>query len=240
MSFESQDNFAQVLQERYAVDLYSGFWNVDREKIFEIDRSNREGDGLANLLDTGSGVDKIISMKGNLFLAQRMRRYRNGKTDFTIRRAVPHDWDAEYSKLRENLNVPSLYVYAEASKKVTQLVDSELHKPDVRSYSDVDISAIDVPVKDAFEYFHIVDLEEFLEYEFGGKLQKKRSPRSHNNTNDKYYFQNDSNDDNGFYAWPWLQLKQHGLLFAELDGDQLVPAIYPRSEKEDITKWGEK
>lgn len=196
-SYNDNDEFARRVQRNVAIDLYSEYWGVEPEDIREIDEEGAAGNDLARLLD-GGGVDKIIKLKGNLMLAQRIRRPNLGfKPDFTIRRQLEFDWDAEYEKLRQahekNGTAPSMYAYGQGAEG-----------------------------GDDLEFLYIVDFAEFIRLEFNGKLDKKESPGKMDAVDDPYYWENTGKRENGFYAWDWDELRRHGLIEAEYTNGNLV------------------
>lgn len=196
-SYNENDEFARRVQRNVAIDLYSEYWGVNPDDIREIDEEGAAGNELAKLLDAG-GVDKIIELKGNLMLAQRIRRPNLGfKPDFTIRRQLEFDWDAEYEKLRQayekNGTAPSMYAYGQGAEGGNDL-----------------------------EFLYIVDFASFINLEFGGKLKKKESPNKMNAVNDPYYWENKGRRENGFYVWGWDELREHGLIEAEYKDGNLV------------------
>lgn len=220
--WHDNDDFARTVQQQAAMPVYQRFWDVEQSDIEEVDQQNRDGDALAQLLDKG-GVDKIIQLKGNLMLAQRIRRPEYDSVDFTIRRQAKHDWNAEYTKLKEsylgNGTTPSKYIYGQATKQLT-----------------------------GFQSLYVVNLDGFLELEFSNKLAKIKSPSHHDQTDDPYYWENSGDDDNGFYAWSWLQLKQNKLVEAELVDGKLVsigvadehePTAEKPDRPHDITEWAD-
>ena len=196
-SYNDNDEFARRVQRNVAIDLYSEYWGVEPDDIREIDEEGAGGNELARLLD-GGGVDKIIQLKGNLMLAQRIRRPNLGfKPDFTIRRQLEFDWDAEYEKLRQahekNGTAPSMYSYGQGSEG-----------------------------GDDLEFLYIIDFTEFIRLEFNGKLDKKESPDKMDAVKDPYYWENKGKRENGFYAWDWDELRRHGLIEAEYTNGNLV------------------
>lgn len=249
MNYEINDDFAQLVQQRYAMPLYQSFWGVETDDITEVDQKNRGGDELAGLLDRG-GVDKIVKLGTTLMVAQRIRRPRPKKyRDLTIRRQLEQDWDAEYSKLKEsymgNGTTPSKYAYGEVTQKAESEIESLLEN--VKSFRDVNCSNITTPMDEAIRSFYIFDLEGFLKREFAGDLAKKKSPDHHDRTNDQYYWQNKSERDNGFYSWDWNVLRMEGLVEAEFQdgvlvkrGDNNYTNKPTRPDKpHDITKWAD-
>lgn len=250
MHFESNDDFAQLVQMRYAIPLYREYWNVESDDITEVDQQNRDGDALAELLDMDGGVDKIINLGGVLLIAQRIRRPRPKRyRDLTIRRQVEQDWNAEYTKLKRCYNGqgsnPSKYAYMEVTETVENEIEKRLNQKD--SYKDVDLTSIETPTEDAIQEFHIFDLDGFLEMEFAGDLAKKKSPQHHNRTDDPYYWENSNAHDNGFYVWDWNELRMKGLIEAEYEDGEWVDrtngernALQSRPENpHDITNWAD-
>lgn len=195
-SYNENDKYAREVQRNAALDLYSDYWGVSKDNIREIDEEAAAGSELAQLIDSGNGVDKIIKLKGNLMLAQRIRTPDYDNPDFTIRRQMEYYWDAEYEKLRQAYQkygtAPSMYAYGQGTEDKQDLI-----------------------------FMNIVDFRRFIDLEFSGELQKLKS-KEYMEAGDEYYWENKGDNDNGFYAWDWDELRSHGLIEAEYSDGKLV------------------
>lgn len=200
--YEDKDKRAREYQREFAIGLYEEYWGVSLENgtLVEVDQKNAEGESLANLLDAKGGVDKIVSVRSNIYMAQRIRNppTNGNRATFTIRRRPDGEYDAEYSKLvhafENGGNPPSRYAYGQINQDET-----------------------------GFLFMKIVDMGEFLKREISGQLEKERSLPKHDSYEDPYCWENKAGSaDNGFYSWRWQQLYNHGCIIAHLNGGKLV------------------
>lgn len=120
MSLNSRKNWALIMQERYALNIYKAYWAIGDGQITEFD-AYAETEDAAMKIDA-SGIDKMIEPDtGVRHIAQRFRTLSELKDasvvdpDFSIRRASYSDQDTEYDKLfnayRNNGDIPRLYSF---------------------------------------------------------------------------------------------------------------------------------
>lgn len=198
--YEKKDKNAREYQQKFAVELYEDYWDVSAEggTLTEVDEMNAKGNSLANLLDANGGVDKIISLRSNIYMAQRIRDPQDRECTFTIRRRPDGKYDAEYSKLihayENNTNFPSRYAYGQINND-----------------------------ESGFRFLKIVNLDRFLKREIDDRLEKERPPNSHDSFRDRYCWENNGGRyDNGFYSWKWSELYNHNCIIAHLKNGELI------------------